>query len=174
MPHTGSTRVSLTTVAILVGLLAGGILGPAPIEAADPMPQGEVFAPIGVTVNQEVRLIYHNFTKDEVKVQFLLLDENGQDLFTLNNIIATMIVAPGTMAMGVVPCSGILGPNQTRAEVTGVVALWPVPPQMPFKPGSFVGPASLQLVDELTQRTLLAFGGIVGPVDLVGIVAPVD
>ena len=138
-----------------------------------------IFAPTGVTVEQEVRLVYHNFTKAERTVRFLLLDANGHDLFVANKINATMKVAPGKIAMVAMPCDEILGPNETRAEVTGMVALagWRVPPGpagqlKSFFARGFVGPASLQLVDELTQRTLLTVGGVLTPVDLAGAVGP--
>ena len=176
MSHTGFTRVSLRAVAILVVLLAAVLLGPAPIKAALPVDQGDVyiFAPTGVTDGHEVRLSYHNLTKGQVKVRFVLLDAEGQDLFVVKKINGTFIVEPGTMATSVVPGIGIVGANQTRAEVTGAVALWvpPAAPQ-PVKPRLFLGPASLQIVDELTQETRLSVG-IVHPSDLVGLVHPED
>lgn len=182
MSHTRITRGTLATAAILVGLLAGGILGPTQGEAALPVDHGDIyiFPPTGVADGQEARLIFHNFSKEAVKVQFLLLDSNGQDLFVANEIAATLIVAPGSMATGVVPCNGILGSNQLRAEVTGAVILRPAPgatppQQAPFNPQTFWGPASLQLVGRVTHQTL---GGVIGPVDFrgaigrVGIVGP--
>jgi hypothetical protein len=49
-----------------------------------------------------------------------------------------------------------------------VVALW-LPPAAPrpIKPRIFLGPASVQIVDELTQETRLMAGGITH-IDLVG------
>jgi len=155
--------------------LAALLLGPAPIKAALPVDQGDVFnfMPIGLTLGQEVRLTYHNFTKEQVKVQFFLLGATGQDFLVVNKINATFIVEPGTMATSVVPGIGILGANQTRAEVTAAVAMW-LPPAAPKPPKPrFFGPASVQIVDELTQETRVSVG-VIGPVDLVGVIGPVD
>jgi hypothetical protein len=173
--RTGSARVSFKVVTCLVVLLATMLLGPAPIKAANPLPQGNAytFGPIGVIEGQAVHLAYHNFTTEPVQVRFLLLDAAGQDLFVVHKINATFIVEPGTMVTDVMPCDGILGPNQIRGEVTGVVALWRVPPQKPFKPGTVVGPASVQIVDEATQQTLVV-AGVVTPSDLAGAIGPVD
>ena len=169
MSHQASTRSSLRAVAFLVGHLAVVLLAPGRIEALlVVIAHGDVyiFAPTGVTVGQEVRLVYHNLTKTELTVNFLLLDANGHDLFVANKMKATMTVAAGKMGVVFLPSDQILGPNQTRAEVTGVVALAglgdPTRPHQlqPFNARCFVGPASLQLVDELTQRTLLTVGAV--------------
>ena len=175
MSHQASTRSSLRAVAFLVGLLAVVLLGPGRMEAALPIDQTDVyiFAPTGVTVEQEVRLVYHNFTGVEHTVQFLLVDADGHDRFVANKINATMKVAPGKMAMVAMPCDQILDQNETLADVTGVVVITaPGMQSRPFKPRGFVGPASLQLVDELTKRTLLTVPGVVTPVDLAGAVGP--
>lgn len=173
MSQTRSTRASLTFVAILLAVLAV-FLGPTLTKAALPVDQGDVyiFAPTGVTVDQEVRLTFHNFTKHPVTVQFLLLDADGRDLFVANKINATMTVAPGKIAEGVVPCNGVIGPVDNRAEVTGVVIVTPTDLPGQAKLHGFVGPASLQLVDELTKRTLLTVSAVVTPLDLAGIVGP--
>ena len=164
MLRTGFAHVPLRKVAIVAGLACALLLGPVASESALPVDQGDVysFGPTGVTVGQEVHLTYHNFTKTQVLVVFSLLDANGKDLFALNNIPATSVVAPGAIAMGVVPCNGILGPNQPRAEVSGIIIVFtgPKPP-----PRGFSGPASLQMVDETTKRTLLTVEGV-GPIDL--------
>lgn len=176
MSHQASTRSSLRAVAFLVGLLAVVLLAPGRIEALlVVIAHGDVyiFAPTGVTVGQEVRLVYHNFTGVEHTVQFLLVDADGHDRFVANKINATMKVAPGKMAMVAMPCDQILDQNETLADVTGVVVITaPGMQSRPFKPRGFVGPASLQLVDELTKRTLLTVPGVVTPVDLAGAVGP--
>ena len=174
MSHTVSTRTSRKAVAFLVGLLAVVLLATKSIEALlVVIAQGDVyiFAPTGVTVDQEVRCVYHNFTKAEVTVRCLLLDAHGHDLFVANKIDATMTVAPGKIGMEIIPSRVILG-QQARAEVTGVVIIGPERLQRPGMARGFVGPASLQLVDELTKRTLLTVPGVVTPVDLAGAVGP--
>lgn len=175
MPHTGFTRVSLRAVAILFVILAVVLLGPVPIKAALPVDQGDIFnfMPTGVTHGQEVRLTYHNYTAGQVKVRFVLLNANGEDLFVLHKINAIFIVEPGTMASSVMSGIGILGANQSRAEVTGAVALF-LPPAAPKPPKPrFLGPASVQIVDSLTQETRVSVG-VIGPLDLVGVIGPIE
>lgn len=175
MPQTGFTRVSLRAVGMLLVVLAVVFFGPAPIKAALPVDQGDIFnfMPTGVTFGQEVRLTYHNYTKGQVKVRFVLLNANGEDLFVVNKINATFIVEPGTMATSVMPGIGIVGANQPRAEVTGAVVLF-LPPAAPKPPKPrFLGPASVQIVDTLTQETRVSVG-VIGPLDLVGVIGPIE
>jgi hypothetical protein len=132
-------------------------------ESALPVDQGDVytFGPAGVTADQEVLLTYHNTTTSQVFAVFALLDANGQDLFVANNIPAASVVAPGAMATGVVPSNLILG-AKPRAEVSGRVIVFtgPKPP-----PRAFSGPASLQIVDATTKKTLGTVG-VIGPVEM--------
>ena len=164
MLRTLFARVSLKKVALVASLVSALLLGPVASESALPVDQGDVYAfgPTGVTIDTEVRLSYHNITKSPVLVVFSLLDATGKDLFALNNIPATSVVAPGAIAMGIVPCNGILGPNDQRVEVSGSIIVFtgPKPP-----PRGFSGPASLQIVDELSHKTLVTVG-TVGPIDL--------
>ena len=53
------------------------------------------------------------------------------------------------------------------------VAMW-LPPAAPKPPKPrFLGPASVQIVDELTQETRVSVG-VIGPVELVGVIGPVE
>jgi hypothetical protein len=121
--------------------------------------------PIGITVGvihgQIVRLSLHNLSTETVQVAFALVNFQGINLITgpIDNPIS---LEPGKGTFVDIPCDTIHGPNDTRAEVTGIVSV--VASKKVLKAVDVNLAASLQVLDEATGATLLVlpFANIAG------------
>jgi hypothetical protein len=151
-------------VALVGGMWAGIILGPGRAEGfVDPELMPVIGLTVGVIQGQMVRLSLHNLSTETVQVAFALVNFQGSAIGPIENPIS---LGPGKGTFVDIPGSEILGKNDTRVEVTGIVRVF-----ASKKALNAVGvnlAASLQVLDETTHGTVL----ILPYMNIAGIIAP--
>jgi len=140
-------------VALVGGMWPGIILGPGRAEGSvDPELMPAIASTVGVIQGQMVRLSLHNLSTETVQVAFALVNFQGINLITgpIDNPIS---LGPGKGTFVDIAGSAILGPNDTRAEVTGIVRVFASKKVLKAVGANLA--ASLQVLDETTHGTLL-------------------
>ena len=154
--------------ALVGGMWPGIILGPGRAEGAIIPIDMPIGLTVGVIQGQMVRLSLHNLSPTEtVQVAFALVNFQGINL-GVGPIDNPISLGPGKGTFVDIPGSAILGQNDTRAEVTGLVRVIAIKKVL-----NAVGvnlAASLQVLDETTHGTLL----VLPFPNIAGSVVPID
>lgn len=141
-------------VFVLVALVGGMWPGVSQWVEAQDLEEYHLYSPttVGVIQGQMVRQSVHNLSTETVQVAFALVNFQGINLGVglIDNPIS---LGSGKGTFVDIPGKAILGPNDTRAEVTGIVRVF-----ASKKARKAVGvnlAASLQVLDETTHGTIM-------------------